>query len=137
MKFLNEYAAFIQVLVSGGLAMITVGLLRATRNMANSTKLLADESRTRREDAKKPQILAKLKPNSDDGVFIGLVLSNVGLGAALNVRFRLEGDEGDFSNHEVTLRGPSEPINFISRGESEVYELGTGSGASPVRGSSA
>lgn len=49
----------------------------------------------------------------------------MGSGAALNVRFRLEGDEDDFSKHRVTLRGTSGPINFISRGESEVYELGT------------
>ena len=108
-EVLNEYAAFIQALATVGLIAVTVGLLLATRNMARSsketseaTKLLADENQKLRKDAKSPQILAKLKPMADAGDFIQLVLNNMGQGAALNVKFRLEGDEEDFKSHEMT-----------------------------------
>ena len=91
------------------------------------TKLLADENQKLRKDAKSPQILAKLKPMADAGDFIQLVLNNMGQGAALNVKFRLEGDEEDFKSHEMTsVRRGLSPINFMSQGESEIYELGPG-----------
>ena len=133
-EVLNEYAAFIQALATVGLIAVTVGLLLATRNMARSsketseaTKLLADENQKLRKDAKSPQILAKLKPMADAGDFIQLVLNNMGQGAALNVKFRLEGDEEDFKSHEMTsVRRGLSPINFMSQGESEIYELGPG-----------
>ncbi len=133
-EVLNEYAAFIQALATVGLIAVTVGLLLATRNMARSSKetsearkLLADENQKLRKDAKSPQILAKLKPMADAGDFIQLVLNNMGQGAALNVKFRLEGDEEDFKSHEMTsVRRGLSPINFMSQGESEIYELGPG-----------
>ena len=133
-EVLNEYAAFIQALATVGLIAVTVGLLLATRNMARSsketseaTKLLADENQKLRKDAKSPQILAKLKPMAYAGDFIQLVLNNMGQGAALNVKFRLEGDEEDFKSHEMTsVRRGLSPINFMSQGESEIYELGPG-----------
>ena len=133
-EVLNEYAAFIQALATVGLIAVTVGLLLATRNMARSsketseaTKLLADENQKLRKDAKSPQILAKLKPMADAGDFIQLVLNNMGQGAAVNVKFRLEGDEEDFKSHEMTsVRRGLSPINFMSQGESEIYELGPG-----------
>ena len=132
MEVLNEYAAVTQTLATVGLIAVTVGLLLATRNMARSsketseaTKLLVDENRKLREDAKRPQVLAKLKPMAESGHFIQLVLNNMGRSAALNVRFQLEGDEKDFKNHEMTIvRGGLAPINFMSQGESEIYELG-------------
>ena len=133
-EVLNEYAAVIQALATVGLIVVTVGLYLATINMARSsketseaTKLLVDENQKLRKDAKRPQILAKLKPMADAGDFIQLVLNNMGQGAALNVKFRLEGDEEDFESHEMTsLRGGLSPINFMSQGESEIYELGPG-----------
>ena len=74
---------------------------------------------------KKPLVLAKLKPRSEHGDFLQFVLENLGRGSALNVRFRLEGDEEDFVKHEMMpLRGTAEPINFMSPGASETYELG-------------
>lgn len=88
------------------------------------TELLVEENRKRREAAKKPRILVKLKPDADSGSFIQLVLSNVGPGAALIVGFSLKGDEEDFSKRGVITRGTSAPINSISPGESEVYEFG-------------
>ena len=98
-EVLNECAAFIQVVLIAlneyatvVLIAVTVGLFLATKNMARSTKLLADESRKLREDAKKPQVSAKLKPMAEHGAFIQLVLNNLGRGAALNVKFRLEGE---------------------------------------------
>ena len=132
MEALNEYAAIIQALATVGIIIVTTGLLCATTKMAiasketsEATKLLADENRRLREDAKKPLILAKLKPMAEHGDFLQLVLENLGQGAALNVRFRLEGDEEDFAKHEMThVRGTAVPINFMSRGESETYELG-------------
>ena len=118
-EVLNEYAAFIQALATVVLVAVTVGLAR-------STKLLADESRKLQEAAKKPKMSAKLKPMAEHGDFIQLVLNNLGRGAALNVKFRLEGDEEDFKSHEMTVRGGLAPINFMSQGESEIYELGPG-----------
>ena len=133
-EVLNEYAAVIQALATVGLIVVTVGLWFATINMARSsketseaTKLLVDENQKLRKDAKRPQILAKLKPMADAGDFIQLVLNNMGQGAALNVKFRLEGDEEDFESHKMTsVRGGLSPINFMSQGESEIYELGPG-----------
>ena len=124
----------IQALATVGLIIITAGLWCATKKMATSsketseaTKLLADENRRLREDVKRPLILAKLKPKAEHGDFVQLVLENLGQGSALNVKFRLEGDEEDFARHEMThVRGSSAPINFMSRGESETYELGAG-----------
>ena len=100
---------------------------RSSKETSEATKLLVDENQKLRKDAKRPQILAKLKPMADAGDFIQLVLNNMGQGAALNVKFRLEGDEEDFESHEMTsLRGGLSPINFMSQGESEIYELGPG-----------
>ena len=131
LEVLNKYAASIQVLATIGLLIATVVLYYTTKKMARSsnttseaTKLLADESRRLREDAKKPQMSVKLQPLAEHGDFIQLVLNNLGQGAALNVKFRLEGDEEDFKSHEISLRGGLSPINFMSQGESEIYELG-------------
>ena len=132
-EVLNECAAFIQVVLIAlnenaavVLIAVTVGLFLATWNMARSTKLLAAESRKLREDAKKPQVSAKLKPMAEHGDFIQLVLNNLGRGAALNVKFRLEGNEEYFKSNEMTVRGGVAPINFMSQGESEIYEFGPG-----------
>ena len=67
-----------------------------------------------------------MKPMVGAGDFIEIVLSNVGPEPALNVGFQPKGDKEDLSKYEVTLRGTSTPISFISPGESEVYFLGTG-----------
>ena len=132
MEVLNEYAAITQALASVVLIFVTMGLWRATTKMGESsketseaTKLLVDENRRLREDAKTPLISAKLRPKAEHGDFLQLVLANLGQTAALNVKFRLEGDEEDFAKHEMMpVRGSSVPINFMSRGESETYELG-------------
>ena len=129
---LNTYAALIQALTTVGLILVTIGLLWATAKMAKSsketseaTRLLAVENLRLREDAKKPLVLATLQPKPEHGDFIQFVLKNLGRGSALNVRFRLEGDEEDFVRHEMMpLRGTAEPINFMSPGTSERYELG-------------
>ena len=134
LNVLNENSALIQALATVVLIIVTVGLCCATIKMATSsketseaTKLLVDENRKLREDAKRPQMSAKLKPMVEHGDFIKLILNNSGRGVALNVRFQLEGDEEDFNSHEMTsLRGTSGPINFMSQGESEIYELGAG-----------
>ena len=134
LEVLNKYAASIQALATIGLIFATAVLCYATTKMARSsnttseaTKLLADESRRLREDAKKPQMSAKLKPLAEHGDFVQLVLNNLGQGAALNVKFRLEGDEEDFKSHEMTsVRGGLSPINFMSQGESDICELGAG-----------
>lgn len=132
LEHLNKYSELISVATTIALIIVTAELTRATRNMAKSsketseaTKLLVRENRSFREDAKKPQVLAKLKPLFEHGDFIQLVLNNAGRGVALNVRFRLQGDEQDFDSHDVShLRGSLVPINFMSQGESETYELG-------------
>lgn len=125
MEILNNYAPLIQALVTVILIFFTARLWIATKEMAAATKLLVDENQKRREAARRPRILAKLKPKADAGEFIDIVVNNVGPGAALNVRFQIEGDEADFSKHEVTIKGTSTPISFISQGESEIYHLGT------------
>ena len=123
---LNEYAALIQALATVVLIAVTVGLAGSSKKTSETTKLLANENRKLREDAKKPQVSAKLKPMAEHGDFIQLVLNNLGRGAALNVKFRLEGDEEDFKSHKMTVRGGLAPINFMSQGESEAYGLGAG-----------
>ena len=60
----------------------------------------------------------------EHGDFIDFVLSNVGRGAALNITFRLDGDEADFEGHRVKLRRTLKPINFMLPAESEVYSMG-------------
>lgn len=117
MEILIGVSAAIQAVASIVLAFFTLSLRKATEN-------LAVESRKIREEGKKPQILAKLRPMPDHGDFIQLILSNVGRGAALNVEFSIEGDEEDFVKHEMVLRGTQKPINFMSTAEIEVYELG-------------
>ena len=120
MELLNEYSALISAFAASisafaacVLTAVTVGLVREARRL--------------REDAKRPQMSAKLKPMAEHGDFIQLVLHNTGRGAALNVRVRVDGDEEDFARHEMTpVRGASVPINFMSQGESETYELGAG-----------
>ena len=82
------------------------------------------ESQKSREEAKKPRVLAKLRPMPDHGDFIQLILSNVGRGTALNVTFWIEGDEEDLLQHEMVLRGTLKPITFMSPAEIEVYEVG-------------
>ena len=128
---LSNCAALIQSLLTLGLIICTAALWWVTKNMAVSTKILADENQRRGDDAKRPQILAKLKPSADSGAFIQLVLNNVGLGVALNVSFQIEGDEEDFSRHRMHLRGTSVPINFVSPGESEFYEMGPAKALGP------
>ena len=97
----------------------------ATVVLARLTKQLARESQASREDAKKPRLSAKLKPNPDIGNFIDIVISNVGKGVALNVEFRLEGDEKDFESYNMTpFRGTGSPVNFLSSGEFDAYPLG-------------
>ena len=126
-EVLNEYAAFIQALATVVLIAVTVGLARSSKETSKTTKLLANENRQLREDAKKPKMSAKLKPLAEHGDFLQLVLKNLGRGVAFNVRVRLDGDEEDFARHEMTpLRGASVPINFMSQEESEAYELGAG-----------
>lgn len=56
LSYLESNAELVQALATFGLIIVTAGLWWAT-------KLLVDESRNRREDAKRPQILVKLKPN--------------------------------------------------------------------------
>lgn len=88
MEILNKYSELISALTSIALIIVTAVLSRATGNMAKSsketseaTKLLVRENRSFREDAKKPQILAKLKPLFEHGDFIQLVLNNAGTGS--------------------------------------------------------
>ena len=97
----------------------------ATVVLACFTCWLALESRESRKDAKKPRLSAKLKPQTDCGEFIDLVICNLGKGIALNDAFHLEGlDEKDFDRHEITVRGTSSPINFLVSNESEVCVFG-------------
>ena len=74
---------------------------------------------------KRPKISVKLKAYKDHGDFIQLVLCNVGQGAAFNVDFHLEDDEGILGNHGVLWRGTVAPINFMASGETEIYEMGS------------
>ena len=122
MELLNEYSALIQALASAA----SIATFAACVSAFAACVLVRETCRLR-EDAKRPQMSAKLKPMAEHGDFIQLVLHNTGRGAALNVRVRVDGDEEDFARHEMTpVRGASVPINFMSQGESEIYELGPG-----------
>ena len=118
MGILTEVSVIVHAVSAVVLAIFTMALWRATR-------LLVQENRKSRKEAKRPRILAKFKPLPEQGEFIQLILNNAGRGVALNVTFRLEGDESDFEKHEMALRGTLKPIRFMSPAESEVYEIGT------------
>ena len=138
MEYLLEHADVVTALMTLGLIGVTAGLWYATATMARSSKatsdatqllsdatqLLVEENRAFREDAKRPQILAKLKPMVEAGEFIQLVLNNSGRGSALNVSVTLEGDEEDFQSKDIGFRKTGSPINFMSQGECEIYEFG-------------
>ena len=104
---------------------LTAVLAYATWRLWQSTKLLADETRLRREESKKPNVVVKLKAYKDHGDFIQLVITNIGQGAAFDVNFLLEGDQGVLGEHGVLLRGTVAPIGFMASGESELYEMGS------------
>ena len=115
---MTEIAQWVQIVASVALCVLTWFLARAT-------KVLAVESSASREDASRPKVLTKVKPDPDCGDFIQLVVQNVGRGPALDLEFRLKGHEVDFELHEVTpLRGTTAPIKFLAPGEAEVYSLG-------------
>ena len=130
--FLNGNALLVQALFTVALFLATVALTWVTARLAKSsaesseaTKLLAQESRKSREDANRPMVLARLKPSSDHGDFIRLVVSNVGRGPALDLEIRVECDEQDFIAHKVTpFRGTSAPIGFMAHREVDTYNLG-------------
>ncbi len=125
MNYLNEFSPLISVIATLGLIGVTGGLWYATAKMARSSNDLVKESKILREGNKKPLVEAKLRAYPDQGEFIELVLSNLGPGVALNVKFRLEGDEEDFKRHEMLdVKGNASPINFMSSGEFETYPLG-------------
>lgn len=114
----------IQAIGTIGLVAATIGLLYATIQMSRSSKLLVKESQNLYEESKKPRILVKLQPNFDHNATINLVISNVGRGVALNVKFRLDGNDEDMKQHKVWIKGNREYINYLSSGESEIYPFG-------------
>lgn len=131
MQYLMEHANIITTFMTLGLIVVTGGLWYATATMArsskatsDSTQLLVNENRALREDAKRPLVLAKLKPMAENGQFIQLVLTNSGRGSALNVCVELEGDENDFQRKEIRFRKNGSPIPFMSQGECEFYDFG-------------
>ena len=107
----------VQILATLALIFVTMGLWRATRS-------LADTSRKGREDAIRPLVVVKLKLWKEHNDFMDLVLGNVGTGAALDVSFRLNGDIDDLTAHGVLLRGTSAPIGFLAPGETVTFPLG-------------
>ena len=97
----------------------------ATVVLACFTLWLVLESRASRKDTKKPRLSVKLKPQTDCGEFIDLMICNMGKGVALNVAFHLKGlDEKDFERYEILVRGTSSPINFLVSDESEICPFG-------------
>lgn len=107
------------------LAIATIGLCCGTIKMARSSKLMIKENKILHEESKKPQVLMKLQVQPDHGITVNVIISNVGRGAALNVKFRLDGNNEDMKRREVMTKGNQKPINYLSSGESEIYLLGT------------
>ena len=99
------------------LILVTVGLWKATRSLAHT-------SRKAREDHKRPNVVVKLQLEEKHRDVMNLVLCNVGLGAALRVSFQLQGDRFDLDGHDIKLRGTSAPIGFLSSGETDTFPLG-------------
>lgn len=121
----GKHSSLIQAIGTIGLVAATIGLLYATVQMARSSKLLVKENKALREESKKPQVLTKLQFHSDHSIVVNLVISNVGRGVALNVKFWLDGDDEDMKQHGVITQGNQKPINYLSSGESEIYVLGS------------
>lgn len=120
----GKHPSLIQAIGTIGLFMVTIGLWCATVQMARSSKLLVKENKAFREESKRPRVLIKLQLHSDHSIFINLVISNVGQGVALNVKFRLDGNDEDMKQHGIITHGNQKPVNYLSSGESEIYAFG-------------
>ena len=133
MQFLGQNAVILQAFATIGLLFATVVLAWATVKLAKSssestvaTELLAAESKKERKAANSPRVLARLRPYSEHGDFINLVVMNVGRGPALELKIEVRCNEQDFTAHDVSaFRGTAVPICFLSSGESDEYSLGT------------
>ena len=126
LEIAEKYSDLIQAFGTIGLVVVTIFLYFATTRMALSSKLLVKENKALREESKTPRILIKLKLNTDQGSFIDLIMSNVGQGVALNVKFRLDEDHEDMKQRGIDIiQGNQEPINYLSSGEFEVYFFGS------------
>lgn len=123
-EIVGKHSDLIQAIGTIGLVAVTVGLWYATIRMARSSRLLVKENKDLREESKKPRILAKLQRHSDHGILIDIVIRNVGRGVALNVKFRLDGDDEDMKQHKVMIKGNQKPVNYLSSGEFETYLFG-------------
>ena len=66
------------------------------------TKSLANENRLMRKFGTEPKVVAYLAPDSRQPHAVNFILANVGRGAAMKVKFTIEGDVKDFEAHDVS-----------------------------------
>ena len=67
----------------------------------------------------------ELLPNKNDGLFMELVMANVGRGTAFNVGFKINADKEDFQRCDVIpLRGTSADLHFLLPGTSLAFGFG-------------
>ena len=91
----------------------------ATFAIAALTFVLARENKKLSKAGTEPEIAAYLAPGPDGNGAVNFVLANIGQGPALNVKFSLECDEDDFSNHDVKIQNSPDrsAMTIIPQGE--------------------
>jgi len=91
----------------------------ATVAIAALTFKLAIENKKLRKAGSEPKIAAYLAPHPHGVGAVNFILANIGQGPALNVKFLLEYDEDDFTNHNVLIQNSPErsALTIIPQGE--------------------
>jgi hypothetical protein len=92
------------------------------------TATLAKENRLLRKAGTEPEVVAYLMTNPRIPTVINLVFANIGQGPALNLEFKLRGDEADFTAHKIQLRNNPDrrPFGVFPQAERMPIFFGTG-----------
>ncbi|MAL79969.1 MAG: hypothetical protein CMN55_12790 [Sneathiella sp.] len=108
-------AKFLNLLNENAAALTAV----ATVAIAWLTFTLAKENKRLRKAGTEPEVIASLIPGPDGNGAVNFILANIGQGPALKVKFSLEYDENDFSNHNVLVQNSRDrsAMTVIPQGE--------------------
>ncbi len=105
----------------------SIGLLGLTAILAWYTRILAAEARKTREMYKQPLVVVTIEPGSKESLYMNLVIENVGMGLARNIRIQAEPD------FEVIASSPNATFNnytflkldVLKPGQAVTHSLGT------------
>jgi len=87
------------------------------------------ENKRLRRIGSEPEVVAYLTTNKYHNTLVDFVLANIGKGAAKNIEFVFDCDEGDFRSHGVRILNKAErkPISVLPQDEKVVAYFGQGS----------